>query len=438
MILRSRSTQGLLLVALGALAPMAGALASAESVIHSFQLNNPNDGANPQAALVVGPGGVLYGTTLNGGGDGVGTVFELIPPAAGSAAWAEHVLHSFSGPDDGHLPSAGLYQDAAGALYGTTQQGGGSGCSGVGCGVVFKLTPPASGIAWTRTILYRFMGGDDAAMPFGGLIADRAGNLYGTSGQGGGTGCGGTGCGTVFELTPPTGRGLWTSHVLHRFRGGSDGSGPQGGLVADAAGALYGTGTFGGDAGNDGLVFQLPPPVSGAAWTEHVLHRFEGGSDGSQPYAGLIADGSGNLYGTTVYGGIGCVEGPSGPNGCGTLFELTPPADAAAAWTYRRLYRFTGGADGANPYGAAYLDAAGALYATSSTGGSFTGGAALRLAPNGSGGWSRTILHQFGGGHDAYGPAAGLVADAGGTLYGTGASGGDGACGCGAVFKLAP
>lgn len=433
MTVQSAAARTVLLAGLAAFLPLAGASATSEALIHSFQYGDGHhDGFNPQAGLIVGPGGVLYGTTLSGGTgaactDGCGTVFALVPPPAGGTAWTEHVLHDFQAGSDGSEPYAGLYQDAAGALYGTTEEGG------TGFGTVFKLTPPAAGgSAWSEKVLYRFKGGTDASVPFAGLMADSSGALYGATGQGGSAGCGGVGCGAVFRLSLPAGKSSWVEEVLYRFKAGTDGWGSYSTLVADASGALYGTTVLGG--AGFGTVFKLTPPTAGSAWSEQLLHRFHGGSDGAQPFAGLIADPAGNLYGTTAEGGAGCAL-----PGCGIVFRLAPPAGGTGAWAYRILHGFDG-ADGNTPYGGLYRDASGALYATTSGGGSFTGGTAVKLTPTATG-WSRSILHQFGTGHDASGPTAGLVADSSGTLYGTGFTGGNGlggTCGCGAVFKLAP
>src|ERR1019366_934096 len=208
------------------------------------------------------------------------------------------VLYSFiHNGTDGGFPQAGLIFDAAGNLYGTTSEGGtSSSCSG-GCGTVFELTPTAGG-GWTEKVLHNFnSNGTDGANPYAGLIFDAAGNLYGT------TTVGGTYYyGTVFELTPTAGGG-WTEKVLHSFNyNGTDGNNPQASLTIDAAGNLYGTTSGGGTYGNyKGTVFELTP-AAGGDWTETVLHNFVG-PDGAAPLAGLIFDAAGNLYGTTSGGG---------------------------------------------------------------------------------------------------------------------------------------
>jgi uncharacterized repeat protein (TIGR03803 family) len=284
-------------------------------VLYSF---TGGDGSHPRAALIADAAGNLYGTTIRGGANDAGTLFQLTPSGT------LNVLYSFSGGSDGALPFAGLIADAAGNLYGTTN-GGGAG----GQGTVFELDPSG-----TLTVLYSFTGGNDAS-PWAGLIADAAGNLYGTTE-------GGDGPGEVFQLTPSG-----TLNVLHDFTG-RDGAVPHGVLIADSAGNLYGTTHNGGTSGY-GTVFQLTP--SGAL---NVLYSFTGGSDGAYPEAGVIADMAGNLYGTT-YGG--------GAAGQGTVFQLTPSG------ALNVLHSFTGGSDGGRPVADLLADAAGNLYGTTSSGG---------------------------------------------------------------------
>jgi len=240
--------------------------------------------------------GNLYGTTLEGGAHGYGAVYELSPPTGGQTRWTETVLFSFDGYNGGR-PSGDLLADRAGNLYGTTLGGGGS------VGVAFELSPPATGqITWTETVLVYFDGANGFA-PMGSLIADGAGNLYGTTQSGGANSAG-----VAFELSPPAaGQTVWTETVLLSFSG----FGPEAGLVADGEGNLYGTMTYGG-AYSDGTVYELSPPAAGqTAWAETVLFSFNG-TNGERPIAGLIADGAGNLYGTTWYGGANFDGGVSG------------------------------------------------------------------------------------------------------------------------------
>src|ERR1022692_2790827 len=372
-----------------------------ERVLHSFA-NDRVDGNNPYSSLIFDAAGNLYGTTVGGGPSGDGTVFELTPGAGGT--WTEKVLHSFSGGADGTHPYAGLIFDAAGNLYGTTDLGG-----AYGYGTVFELTPAAGG-TWTEKVLHNFNNeGTDGIERLGPLIIDAAGNLYGTTYQGGAY----NSYGTVFELTPAAG-GTWTEKVLHSFGNGTDGLIPYGGLIFDAAGNLYGTTGYGGT--NDlGTVFELTP-AAGGTWTEQVLHSFGSGTDGAYPYAGLIFDGAGNLYGTTSGGGTAH----------GTLFELTPAG--GGTWTEQVLHNFGNGTDGAEPLASLIFDGAGNLYGTTSYGGSYGGGTVFRFNAQGE-----VLLYSFSG-TDGERPVAELILDGGGNLYGT--TSGGGSEGEGTVFEI--
>jgi uncharacterized repeat protein (TIGR03803 family) len=342
-----------------------------ESVLYSFcSLSNCADGGNPGASLiapdVISAGlifdgaGNLYGTTTQGGSGagcgisgGCGVVFKLTPNADGS--WTESVLYNFcslANCADGENPGDGLIFDKVGNLYGTTPGGGHPGCNDVwpGCGVVFKLTPNSGG-GWTESVLYRFCslsGCADGAAPVASLIFDGAGNLYGTTLAGGSNNSG-----TVFQLKPHTG-GSWTENVLFRFNGiGDSGQAPEGPLVFDAAGNLYGTTSLGGVAGN-GLVFKLKPS-SGGLWTESVIHYFyvAAGPNGS-----LTFDAAGNLYGTTNQGGFA---------NNGQLFKLAP--QSGGGWAYS-VPRYFYGKPSKVPIGGVVLDKAGNLYGTTDSCGS--------------------------------------------------------------------
>jgi uncharacterized repeat protein (TIGR03803 family) len=268
--------------------PTAGKTAWAETVLLSF---NGANGSLPSTGLTADGEGDLFGTTLGGGANGLGVVFELIPPLVGGRAWTQRILVSFTGAN-GLFPAGDLITDRAGNLYGTTEGGGAN-----NNGLVFELSPPlAGGSAWTETVLFSF-DKDDGEFPVGGLITDRAGNLYGVT-QGGGA----NSDGVVFELSPAgPGKTAWTETVLHSFNAINAGN-PSGALTADGAGNLYGTTRLGG-VNDGGVVFELTPPKSGkAAWTETVVQSFSG-PNGHGPQAGVIADGAGNLYGTTWTGG---------------------------------------------------------------------------------------------------------------------------------------
>ena len=284
------------------------------------QFGQGTDGINPVGNLIFDSAGNLYGATVQGGTYGQGTVFELIPQVGG--LWTEKVLHNFSntGPDGGS-PEAGVILDSAGNLYGTTLSGGinRNHTEGSYSGTVFELTP--TGGEWNEKILYSFPAGRyDAAGPFASLVFDSAGNLYGTTSSGGQY----FSRGTVFELSRSAG-GAWTETILHSFgRDSSEGAGPYGNLIMDNTGSLYGTTSQGGKYGClcsfiGGTVFKLTPG-SGGTWTERILHNFGNGDDAAYPLAGLVMDASGNLYGTTRYGGGGSGGVGTGP---GAVFEVT-------------------------------------------------------------------------------------------------------------------
>jgi uncharacterized repeat protein (TIGR03803 family) len=351
------------------------------------------------------------------------TTLTLASGAAGSQLGGEpdrtgayNVLHLFTWAKN---PHGNLTFDAAGNLYGTTEDGGGSGCGGSGCGAVWKLARNAKG-AWTVTILHAFTGGAftagvDGAYPLAGLIFDLAGNLYGTTAGGGDLGCHKPyGCGVVFKLTPNP-DGTWTESVLHSFTG-ADGWEPDAGLIFDATGNLYST-TYVGGAYGQGVVFKLTPNPDGT-WTESVLYSFTGGADGGYPEAGLIFDAAGDLYGTTAFGGSATCPGG---DECGVVFKLAPNPDGT--WTESVLHSFTGGADGANPFAGLIFDAAGNLYCTTVGGGDSTAcpslggcGVVFKLSSSSSG-WSETVLHTFiGFGANPYAP---VIFDRAGNLYGT-------------------
>ena len=282
-----------------------------EKVLHNFDFTG-GDGYYPYNGLIVDAGGNLYGTTEWGGAYNSGTVFQLILSAKGK--WTEKRLHNFNdNGKDGYAPLSGLMLDAAGNLYGTTTLGGspGTGCGGHGCGIVFQLTPDAKG-KWTEKMLHDFnSNGKDGYDPWGGVVSDKTGNLYGTTNAGGASGCG-----TVFKLASGA-SGKWTEKVLHSFaKDATDGCVPEAGLTVDVAGNLYGT-TFYGGPYNDGTVFELIPRTNGT-WMEKVVHNFDWSlyvKDGTSPGAGLIFDATGNMYGTTENGGA---------LNSGTVFEITP------------------------------------------------------------------------------------------------------------------
>jgi uncharacterized repeat protein (TIGR03803 family) len=342
------------------------------------------------------------------------------------------VLHSFTGGHDGAGPMAGLTMEAGGALYGTTAYGG------AGFGTVFKFAHQNSG--WVLTPLYSFGGGPDGANPVARVVIGPDHSLYGTTEYGGSQGYCNNGCGTVFNLKPTpsackTSICPWIETILRRF---TTEEFPRSEVLIDSEGNLFGTANQGGYIGFGGGgscnpcgdVFELVP--SNGGWTEKGVYRFTGyqyGVDGAYPVGGVIFDQAGNLYGTnTSYGDCGF----------GTVFQLTP---SGSGWTEKLLHQFCGGTDGADPASTLIMDEAGNMYGA--TPGAYPGygsqrGSAFTLTPS-SGGWNYSPIYTFseyGGG-----PAASLVMDQAGNLYGTTVTGGNPGCGsygCGTIFKLSP
>jgi uncharacterized repeat protein (TIGR03803 family) len=383
-------------------------------VLHNF--TGGQDGAFPEAGLTMDKAGNSYGTTVYGGGGcsgslpGCGTVFKL---SRQGPDWVLATIYSFQGGSDGYYPYAQVVIGPDGSLYGTTYLGG-RGCDGYGCGTVFKLRPgPNATGSWTETVLYRFTGSPDGFGPNAAVVFDQAGNLYGTTFVGGSHGSG-----AVFQLTPSG--GSWTENVLYSFTSGNDGSYPISGVIFDQVGNLYGTTTSGGGSPvcSCGTIYQLMR--SGSGWTEKVLYRFQGGSDGAFPYAGLIFDGSGNLFGAT--GRLGSGVG-------GTVFELTP---SGGNWTFDLLYSFTGQG---GPWDSLVMDAAGNLYGTTRWDGLYQDGSVFRLSLS-HGGWTETDLYSFNGLSDGGNPFSGVILDEKGHLYGTAVD--RGAYGYGVVWEVTP
>ena len=385
---------------------------------------------SPRGGLIFDAAGNLYGTTEEGGildcgyNGGCGTVFELTPQ--GDGTWKKTVLHNFTFREGGN-PVASLVFDRAGNLYGTT-----TGCNPDGCnaGSVFELERQAGG-KWKCKVLYR------PGQPTGPLIFDQAGNLYGTASSGGKQENG-----SVFELTLHA-NGKWSGKNLYIFRDGNDGADgyyPVGGLVLDGAGNLYGVTCCGGhsiglcyseDDYGCGVVFELTPEAGGK-WKEQVVHRFNG-KDGSGPGAGLISDAAGNLYGSTQSGG-----NPANCDGygCGVVFELIP--QGGGKWTEKVLHNFDF-SDGSDPNASLIFGSAGNLYGTTSFGGgpcfdSRGCGTAFELTPTKNGEWMEKVLFKFRGDDGAY-PWSNLIFDSSGNLYGETFSSNRSA-GPGTVFEL--
>jgi uncharacterized repeat protein (TIGR03803 family) len=348
----------------------------------------------------------------------------LMVPVGAGAASKYKVLYKFKGGADGAFPIGDLIFDTAGNLYGTTGWGGDLSCnSGNGCGTVFELTPSSKG--WTETNLYAFQGGNDGQQPNGGVVFDTAGNLYGTTFYGGAYGGG-----TVFKLAPNS-DGSWTESVLYSFCSSTncpDGAYPQGGLILDVAGNVYGT-TADGGIYLYGTVFELMPNSEGG-WTESVLHSFGNTGDGAIPFDTLIFDAAGNLYGTTYWG-------PQSQSylGPGTVFKLAPNSDGS--WKESLLHIFGGRADGTHPNAGVIFDKMGNLYSTTVLGGPADAGTVFKLTARSGGGWAYSVLHVFQR-TPALHPLAGLILDKAGNLYGT-ANFCDSGIDCqGVVFEITP
>lgn len=367
------------------------------TVLHNFY--GETDGRNPFGGLVRDAAGNLYGTTLLGGESGCGnerscgTVFKV------SKSGKETVLHRFTGNGDGGNPPTGLVRDSMGNLYGTAWVGG-----AFDFGVVYELSSSGA-----FTVLHSFSGGtSDGCFPYGGLLIDKTGNLYGTTNE-----CGGFGEGLVYELSSAR---QYT--ILHNFAGGpSDGAYPNiSTLSMDGVGNLYGTTVEGGTL-NIGVVYELTS--SSGALT--VLHSFAyAPGDGSNPDGTLAMDRDGNLYGTTVYGG---------KSDNGIVYKVSSDG------TYTVLHNFAGGSkDGATPYGGLILDANGRLYGDTTTGGTYDSGTVFKITVGGV----LNILHDFAGSHypsDGANPMGGVILDGEGNLYGTADDGGK--YRCGTVWELA-
>jgi hypothetical protein len=386
----------------------------------------------PAGGLLAEANGVLYGTGAFGGPNGGGAAFELVPRGAG---YAIRDIFNFNS-STGFMALGGLIADASGSFFGAALVGGLTTCPLIGgfygCGTVFELTPLGQGYA--LTVLYKFRGGNDGYSPSGRLVMDRNGDLFGTTLNGGSTSLCNGGCGTVFELARTGSR--YEEYVLHHFQG-SDGSYPVSGVIVDAAGNLYGATVSGGGTPctvlgpGCGLVFEL---VRGkAGYTYRILYRFQAKADGGLPISGLVADGSGALYGTTW--GFGAAGG-------GTAFKLAPNGT-----TYRLTTLHAFGDAGFIPL--TMTDVHGTFYGMTEGGGVTGSGVVFSLTPPIQPGANYTyrVLHTFegtpldGDNHPDAGqffgwlwPASPLIFQ-NGMIYGTTYSGGSGG---GTVFKLVP
>jgi uncharacterized repeat protein (TIGR03803 family) len=373
------------------------ALAATEKVLHSF--TGTTDGSQPDAGLTPGPKGSFYGSTFYGGTANQGVIYQL---TLGASGWTETVLYNFQGGSaDGANPFGTLAIDAAGNIYGTTASGGrdyGKGGS-PGNGIVYELSPSPTG--WKETIIHFFY-----HTPSSGLVMDGTGNLYGETGGGGSSNAG-----TVFQMKPmATG---WSYRAIYSFAGATnnDGNYPWGGVIFDRKGNLYGA-TIQGGTNYSGSVFELKPQPNGT-WIEDQLYVFQNTADGVFPEGSVIFDKAGNLYGTTLYGGdVSCAQG----YGCGLVFELSPNG---GSWSKTTLYDFTGAPDGHAPDASMTFDKAGNLWGTTSNGGSNNSGALFELKPQAGGTWQESIVYSFLDGSDGGYPSTPLLIDGKGNIWGT-------------------
>lgn len=382
------------------------------SVIHAFA--GGTDGAVPKAGVTI-RGNALYGTTTGGGYNG--TVYQLTNSGSN---WVFSALAGLG--SKGSTPLARVIFGPDGHLYGTSIYGG-----TYSDGTVFKLTPEVglcrdAACYWTVSVLHDFGLGTDGEFVDANLIWDQQGNIYGTTTLGGTSGYG---HGTVFELTP-SGNG-YTENLLYSFSGG-DGESPNGGVIFDNKGNLFGTTYYGGSNGA-GNIYELTYAV-GTGWTEHVLHDFQNTGDGGGPAGELVFDSAGNLYGTTNYGGNG---------NAGTVFELSPSGDS---WIYTQLYHFSG-RQWCGPGATLTMDGGGNLYGTTICDGLYGDGNVFKLS-NTRDGWVYTSLYDFTGGSDGANPYSSVTIDGDGTLYGTAGWAGNMDCivgngyGCGVVWMIKP
>jgi uncharacterized repeat protein (TIGR03803 family) len=350
-------------VVLGLLTFASGALLRAQTERSLYYWSYPQI-EDVRGGLVADSSGNLYGTSVFGGTNNAGTVFELSPPAAPGEAWTESVLYNFPG-DNSAGPAGTLVFDSSGNLYGTTVTGG-----EYGGGAVFQLVPPAApGGEWTEKTIASL----DDSYPYAGLAIDANNVLYGSTGYGG-----------VFQVTPDG--DSWTFETIYLLQSNST---VVRNLILDAKGNLYGTSQTAGEY-DSGYVFGLRPPTkSGGKWSEVDIYDFRGGADGGAPITSLTLK-AGVLYGTASAGGA---------TGNGTVFSLTPPSAPKGPWTEAVLYSFPGGAGGASPQAGVVFGNGGTLYGTTGGNGSSSTGSSYKLTPPGAPGgeWTPTVIHNFDG-----------------------------------------
>lgn len=392
----SRSAVGGLLGIAVAIALCCAASASTrQSVVFAF--TGGGDGGNAATSVTFDAAGHAYATTVTGGSFGCGTVDKFTPTTTG--LWHEATLWSFTCFRDGKNPHGGVTLDAQGNIYGTTVSGGTAPCAGDGCGTIFRIN------AMGLQTLYDFKGLADGFGPGGAVVLDKAGNLYGSTPDGGAHHVG-----VVYQLSH-SGLG-WTLKVIHAFTGGTDGGvGSLGPLLVDASGDILGIAELGGAHGA-GVVFKITPGTGGT-FAYHTIYAFKGMPDAAFPYGGVIEDSAGEIFGTTYFGG---------KSGNGAVYELQP-GPGSPAYTERVLHSFAGGTDGANPTTTLVFDRVGDLFGTTSAGGNTCGCGTIFRISHLTGIYS--IPHRFGAAmSDGAYPYYGLTPDPSGKLFTSTVAGG--------------
>ena len=414
-----RTTNRSIRIPAAALAISAAMYGQTLNTLYSFSHNGL--GYQPTSGAAIGPSGQLYGTTPTGGASGSGAAYEIVPPASSGGAWDARVLYTFTGQSGTGSPYGALLLGPSGILYGVDNAGEGA---------VFQLEPPTAGnMHWRETTIYTFTDSNGSgAEPKATPILGPHSVLYGTTWAGGANSDG-----VAYRLAPPSSQGgTWTPKTLFNFSA-DVAENPVGSLALGSDGALYGTGEYGGLGG--GTAFQLKPPTApGGSWTETTIYDFGSQSGDSSLPNGVVLGPNGVLYGTAE----GSTNIRACSNGCGTVFQLTPPASPGGPWTETILYTFTGGflnTDGSQPNSTPVLGPGGVLYGTTHAGGTNNWGTIFEMMPPSppGGSWTEVVLYSFTDGADGGEPNA-VALGSDGNLYGTTLSGG--VSNQGTVFQL--